>query len=303
MKKIALLVLTTLSFAQVNSTTIDYSKMSTAELNAAFVSAVRQNNSEKIQELIQAGANVNTPIPYTITSGDCDWDIESSALTYAISNNCPNIVKALLKDKQKLNENLNEALNEAIIEGYLGVVKALIEGGADINYINGDANTPLIIATINSNAYGEFSLQAQSQSRSRWRSRREIIQTLLKAGAKVNNVNKSGRTALMEAVINHDLNTVQSLLEVPEISKGSFFGLGTKPINYADNNGDTALILAVKNIRCSYINNQEYSICINSQRIIEQLLKFPGINPHHVNNNGETAITLLEQLTKQTRYY
>src|SRR5271170_1564744 len=41
----------------------DYSKMSITELDAAFILAVQEHRSEKMQELIEAGANVNTPIP------------------------------------------------------------------------------------------------------------------------------------------------------------------------------------------------------------------------------------------------
>ncbi len=297
MKKVGLLVLVMLGFAQVSSTTEDYSKMSANELDAAFILAVQKGHSEKIQELIQAGANVNTPVPYTWTSGDCDWHIESTALMYAARKNCPNIIKALVKVKQKLNETLNEALIVAIEEGYSDVVKELIEGGADINYCykNRSETTPLILAIQNARPASEFSPQAQWKYESRWSQRRAIIQALLKAGAKVDSVNKEGRTALMEAVCRSDLNTVLDLLKVPEMSRGSFFGFGIKPINYADKDGNTALILAVKNIRCSYIDNQEYHICRMSQSIVEQLLEFPGIDLHHVNNNGVTAITLLEK--------
>ena len=221
-----------------------------------------------MQKLVQAGANVNTPIPYTWTSGDCDWEIKSTALIYAVRYNCPNMVKVLLKVEKKL----NEALDVAIKEGYSDVVEELIKGGADINYVNENKDTPLIKAIQHARATAEFSSQAQASYNSRWYQRRKIIQTLLKAGANVNHVNKYGRTALMEAVIEHDLNTVQSLLQVPEITTGSCFGFGTKPINYADKDGNTALILAIQNVRCSYIDDQEYKICINSQNIIKTLL-------------------------------
>ena len=105
----------------------------------------------------------------------------------------------------------------------------------------------------------------------------------------------------MVAVIEHDLNTVQNLLQVPEITTGSWFGFGTKPINYADQDGNTALILAIQSIRCSYINNQEYNICINSQEILEKLLQTPGINPHHVNKQGDTAIKLLKKIDEKMK--
>lgn len=270
----------------------DYSKMSTEELNASFIQAVKKHDSEKIQELIEAGANVNTPIPYIWTQGDCDWDIQSTALIYAVRYDCKDVVKILLR----VEENLNNALDIAIKQGFSDVVKELIEGGVDINYVNENKDTPLIIAVQHARATAEFSSQAQARAASRWDERRMIIQMLLQKGANVSHVNKYGRTALMEAVIEHDLNTVQNLLQVPKMTTGSYFGFGTKPINYADKDGNTALILAVQKVRYRYINNQEYNICMNSQNIINALLETPGIDAYHVNKNGETAMTLLEKL-------
>lgn len=187
----------------------DCSKMSVAELDQAFILAVKERHSEKMQELIQAGANVNTPIPYILTSGDCDWWVESTALIYAVRHNCPEMVKVLLK----MEKELNEALDVAITEGYSDVVDELIKGGADINYVDKYGNTALIIAIKGACADAEFSPQAQERAISRWSQRRKIIQSLLEAGANVNHVNKDGRTALMEAVIKHDLNTVKNLLQ------------------------------------------------------------------------------------------
>ncbi len=277
----------------------DYSKISIEQLNADFILAVQRHDSKKTQELMQAGANIDTPIPYTWTSGDCDWQIETTAIIYAVRRNCPNMVRVLLKAEK----NLNKSLDEAISLGYSGVVKELIEGGADINYADESKNTPLILAIKCARATAEFSLQAQAKANSRWYQRRMIIQTLIDAGANVNHINKHGRTPLMTAVVEHDLNTMQKLLKIPEINTNSFFGFGTKPINYADEDGNTALILAIQSVRTSYINNQEYNICKNSQIIVETLLETPGIDPYHVNKNGKTAITLLEKLNKKMSGY
>jgi hypothetical protein len=64
----------------------------------------------------------------------------------------------------------------------------------------------------------------------------------------------------------------------------------------------TGQVLGINNTVYPW-NNQEYNICINSQNIIKALLETPGIDPHHVNKNGETAITLLEKLNKQMNGY
>lgn len=103
-----------------------------------LILAVQEHRSDKVEELIQAGANVQTPISYTWTSGDCDWQIESTALIYAVRHNCPNMVKVLVTVEKKL----NEAIDVAIKEGYSDVVEELIKGGADINYVNQDEDTP-----------------------------------------------------------------------------------------------------------------------------------------------------------------
>jgi ankyrin repeat protein len=269
-KNIIMLLGLLLQFGLGFASAADYSKMPASELNNAFVSAVKQNDLKKIQELIQAGADVNSPVSYTWTRGDFDRQIESTVLIYAVRHNCPAIIRALLTVKNKLNQNLNTALNEAIREGCLGVVKELVQGGVDVNYSNANENedAPLILAVQCARPEAEFSLQAQSKFESRWHQRRQIIQTLLQAGAKVNSFDKRGRTALMLAVMQNDLNTVLDLLNISHMHSGSFFGLGTKPLNYADHDGNTALILAVKHIRESYFDRQGYNICVNSQKIV-----------------------------------
>jgi ankyrin repeat protein len=302
MKKVGLLALVMFGIAQVSSAAEDYSKMSAHELNEAFIIAVQRGSCDEVQKLVQAGADINTIITYIDDSHyDCSWEINTTALRYAVAHNNLNMVKILLKVEKELRK-LNDALNIAISSGYSDVVEELIKGGADINYVDKYKGTPLLFAIRHAEATQEFSAQAQARARSRWYERRGIIQTLLRVGANVSHANKDGTTALMEAVIRHDLNTVQSLLQVPEMTKGSsYFGFGTKPINYADNDGNTALILAIKSVRCSYIDNQEYKICENSQNIINALLQTPGIDLHHVNKNGDTAIKLLKKLEEKNR--
>ncbi len=59
MTKMILMVLgLSLQFSTGLAACTDYSKMPTDELNKAFVAAVKQKNSEEIQKLIQAGADV-----------------------------------------------------------------------------------------------------------------------------------------------------------------------------------------------------------------------------------------------------
>lgn len=291
-----------LGFTQVSGAVENYLKMSQDELNKALIVAVKQGSCDEVQKLIQVGADIDTPISYTYTSGDCDWNIESTALVYAVRQNCPHMVKVLIEVDKKA---LNNVLREAIEEGYSDVVKELIKGGADSNCVYNDTDTPLMVAVKHARATAKFSSQANERYSSRCYERQEIIQTLLQSGANVTYVNKNGRTVLMEAVIKHDLTTVQSLLQIPAMTTGSYFGFGTKPINYADEKGNTALILAMKYVRYTYIvgDSYEYNICLSSQNIINALLQTPGIDCYHVNENGDTAIALFEKIDKDVQRY
>lgn len=291
----------------------DYSKMSTSELNAAFVLAVKKHDAEKMQKLIEAGADVETPISYVWTSGDCDWNVETSAYVYARRRGESKLLRVLINAEKNVNKALHLAagqgfsdlvkefiekganpndvsegkppLFDAIGYGSPSIVEELIRAGADINYVDKDKDTPLTYAVKCS--YDK------------------ITSILLEAGANIAHVDKHGKTPLMMAVSNHDFNTVEKLLQLPKMTTGSFFGFGTKPINYADDEGNTALILAVKKVRYSYIvgRKDEYNDCLNSQSIVKALLAVPEIDLHHENQEGETAITLLEKLKKTVNRY
>ena len=289
-----LLVLAIISYIQAGYAEVDYSKLSQTELNKAFVAAVQKNVPEEVKKIIEAGADVTTPIPYVWTHGDCDWNAQDTLFTYALRSNHPEMLKVVKIEKNEL----NQAWNFVIQEGYLELVKELIRQGADINFLDKDRNTPLIIAIQHGRPTSAFATQSSDQQLSRWQNRQEIIQAILKAGACVAHTNTYGRTALMEAVINNDLYTVQTLLQIPEMLKGSYWGFGTKPINYADKDGNTALILAIKHVSFMYHDSRGYNTCLSSQNIVNALLNTPGINTSHTNNKGETAIKLYEQLKK-----
>lgn len=62
-------------------------------------------------------------------------------------------------------------------------------------------------------------------------------------------------------------------------------------------------MLAIKYVRYQYIGNQKFNMCISSQNIFNMLLETPGIDAHYVNKNGETAVTLLEELNREIKGY
>ncbi len=292
---------------------------------AALIGASRAGHVDVVRELIKAGAHVNHA------------DREDRALSVASRAGHVDVVRELIKAGANVNHERavlgSTALITAADSGHVDVVRELIKAGANVNHADmeytvlitasrrgyADVVRELIKAGANVNhaASREYRHHMGNTAliEAADRGYVDVVREIIKAGAHVNLTNKNGDTALMCAIKNHDFDAVQSLLQSPEFHTGIwqlikdlFSDSGTKPINYADKDGNTALILAVKNIQYRYMegNSREYKTCVNSQRIAEELFKFPGIDHHHVNKNGGTAMTLLEKLEekqKKTKYY
>lgn len=364
MKKIALLVLVMLGFAQVSAVEVDCSKMSTNELNKALVRAVEKGCFDQVQKLVRAGADVNGEITIFKSQGrgeGCmDYIIVYTLLEYAANNGYIDIVKELIEagaviyaDHGQFESCGSAALIAAAGEGHVDVVKELIQAGADVNHPD-RGYTALIAASmgghvnivrelikmdadVNYAGEGYSALSAASRAghvdvvreliqagadvnyaghgetaliEASMRGHIDVIRELIQAGAFVNIPDTWGNTALMYAIKNHNFDVVHSLLQSPEFHPGIwqfikdlFSDSETKPINYADKDGNTALMLAIENIQYRYTegDKREYSACVNSQRILEELFNFPGVDYHYANKNGETAIILLEELQKRQK--
>ena len=321
-KKIGLPVLVMFGIAQVSSAAQDYSKMSAHELNEALIIAVKKGSSDDVQKLIKAGADVNQKISCIETMGDCDYNITYTPLEYAAKCDYVDLIKELIRIKAK-NDDINKALiiaaqkghadvvrelvqakakidaiNTALIsatkkfpgctnrttisnthQDYLNVIKELIKAGAHVNHTDEWENTALIEVV-------GCSLYTEAQKKNKG----EVIQALLNAKANVNHANKEGSTALIRAIEKHDFNVVQILLKVPGIK-----------INHANKDGNTALIKALQCLQYTYVagDKEQYNNCFNSQKILETLLQIPGIDLHHANKNGDTAVTLLKKLEEK----
>ena len=120
---------------------------------------------------------------------------------------------------------LNERLLQAAENGDIGEVNELIAGGAEVNAINEDGETPLhvaaemgdivaiqqlITAKADVNAkdkYGKRALHLASLG-----GHTEIVESLIAAGADVNIVDGSGQTPLHMAASNDHTKTVESLI-------------------------------------------------------------------------------------------
>lgn len=324
-----------LACAQFN-TPSDYSRMSADELNKALVVAVKKGSAGEIQKLVQAGASVHQNITYEVSSRDCDWTVTKPLLSYvaeydyadiaevliqtelnndeihnalmvAATGGCAKVVRILLQadarradkdggllsclkrlcginaNKRYLDKALMEAVNHvdypwfgtSVQRDYAEVIEQLIQAGADVNYADEYGDTPLIKLV----RCGQL---------------KKSVEALLQTGANVNHANKEGDTALTVAIKKHYSSTVQLLLQAPNIN-----------VNYVHRDGNTPLILAIQSIVYTYVsgNKRGYDDCKKSQDIVKLLLEAPGINPHHVNRNGDTAITLLKKLEGSAHRY
>ncbi len=336
-----------LSFAQIYSAPIDYTKMSANELNQALISAARRRSSSEVPSLIQAGADVNQKIEYYKTSGSgegsMDYLVTVSILEFAAQEGYTDIVHELLQGKSE-NDILDRVLIVAVIHSDLDLIKEILQArpkidsldktfntikkifglqtkvdvldqalivaaqnrgisimqelvfaGADINYADENGNTALI-AFVGRSLHIPSSVSRNSDYiESCKQFRINGLQYLLSiSGININHANNHGNTAFMRAVENSNFEAVQILLQASNID-----------INHVNHDGNTALIEALQRVQTSYVSGDvnQYNLCKNSQSIVETLLKSPGIDVHHANKKGDTAIKLLDQLQKRMNGY
>ena len=116
-------------------------------------------------------------------------------------------------------------LHIAVYEGYVEMVKLLLKYGADIEAIDEQGRTPLILA---SNGYRRGLFLGYSE-------RVDIINILLDQGAKIEAFDKDGKTPLITASNHNLINTINTLLD-----------RGAK-IEAADEKGRTSLMIASSN--------------------------------------------------------
>lgn len=213
MKKVGLLVLVMLGFAQVNSTAEDYSKMSTDELKKTLMEVIAQNNEEMVSKIL-AHPDAKTFDQYDLRN----------ALELAAKNNYVNIAHTLIQAGADIKERYCFALKDAAQKGYRDMVKALLPVQGcdtrdyslshfmDINYFNGYRDEALIEAAKKGHV--------------------DVMEELINAGADVNYQNNFGQIALVEAAKNGHVGAVKKLLQ----AKAN--------VNAADQNGQTALSIA-----------------------------------------------------------
>ena len=158
--------------------------------NTALIFATMYNTHKSVKVLLEAGADVN------IIGHE-----RHKAIYYAEKNKKLRKRKTLLKllKGQKIPDKIspsNAPLNKKIIalcrRGTLDEIIAALDNGADVNFINNNSNTPLIIAS----QFGDANM----------------VKLLIERGANINYQNSLGNTALHVAAEYGTSDTIEALL-------------------------------------------------------------------------------------------
>ena len=245
--------------------------------NQLLYTAVTQKDLERVVELIQQGADVNSV---------CE---NSTPLCWAVQHNCENIVKCLLDAGAEVNMSGSEygarplhytcgrsgantklakllldhganvnatdfhqytVLNIAAYHKHADLVKVLLDHGADVHLRNDRGSTPLHLACTNSYATTD------------------IVRFLLMAGADVHSTDIFAETPLHVATRSAGMNILNLLCQA-----------GAHPTQCTDKMGYTAL---------------QWACHLGHTRVVKLFLNLPqvDINRRH-HENGCTALHML----------
>ena len=160
-------------------------------LNLLLYAGTVTNDKVLVKQALEDGANVNYPL----------YNMTFTLLHYAARTGKYHIAELLLKHGAKVDAQAHyrtTPLLEAAEAGKTDLVELLLNAGADINHMGTMSyDRPLTIAARNGHL--------------------TTVQTLIARGAKVNQKNFDGNTALMEATQAGHENIVGFLLTVPDI--------------------------------------------------------------------------------------
>ena len=195
--------------------------MTQEELNAQLLETVRDGDTVKAEELLNAGAEVNsvnyrgsTPLMRACTYGRMDmvrfllrkgadpnainiWG--NTALLTAAMYGYTDIVRLFIGigvDREQKNDMGITSLMHACYYGYMEMTKLLLKYGSDPNAAD---------------KYGDSVLMYLCKGE---KGRREIIPDLVRAGADLNAKNSVGETPLMQAAFRGDIGIMATLIQI-----------------------------------------------------------------------------------------
>ncbi|XP_031575247.1 serine/threonine-protein phosphatase 6 regulatory ankyrin repeat subunit C-like isoform X3 [Actinia tenebrosa] len=266
---------------------VDSNKTDKYGKTALFI-AVDKHNESIVQALIDAGAVVNKTDKYGNT-----------AFFIAVLHDNKSIVQALIDAGADVNEthrDLNEtsffdahlfgnnyesayhdgetALFGAVREGNESIVRALIDGGADVNKTDNDGQTALFIA-----------VDKQNES---------IVRALIDAGVDVNKTDKYGETAWISAGSENNVSLIPTLIDAGADVKTDSDGPFALYCAILNNNESIVRVLIDAGVVLNNIVNDGetalFSAVENGKESIAQALIEAGADVNKTNYYGKTAM-------------
>ena len=209
--------------------------------------AAKDGDLERVLFLLDSGENPNSISSSANAFSDQSGKLGDSALRFAVAAEHADIVRALLDggaDVNKANKDGNTPLSASTYHSSGEIAMILLDAGANLNVANKDGWTALILAASRKN--------------------HEVAKVLLDAGANPDVAHKDGFTALMYAVAKGYSEIAKALLNA-----------GANP-NATDTEGWTALIFVAEQ------GNPE----------IAKALLNAGANPNATDIEGWTALNI-----------
>jgi len=237
----------------------------------SLVNAVNRENVNATRKLLNNGANVNQ------NNGN-----GRSPLMQASFIGNSELVKLLLAkgaDVNKADSDGNTALHFATVENYLDITRLLLAApGIQVNKVNKDGETPLIVAS-----------QAGDD---------EIVEALLAKGADVNKADKEGRTPLNRASSEGHMKVVKVLLGARGIDVNKADKYGLTALHRASMEGFwvvTRLLLSAPGIQVNKENIAGstplyLASYYGRTRVVKVLLTARGIDVNKATEEGNTPL-------------
>ena len=195
--------------------------ISTSSYSQKLYKAVEKNDIEKVEKLIKKGEDVNQYyknglFPLWRATADNNYKISSTLIEAGAKVNQINKVPPANSPSIEL----------PCQEGYLEIIRLLVENGANVNYIGYKKFTPIRIAARNGHfeiikylAENGAEIDARAEDgatpleHAAYKGHIEIVKYLVEKGANINNIDKEGDFPIGEAAKQGRIVVVQYLIE------------------------------------------------------------------------------------------